>query len=556
MSKVAARSIIDSNSISPSIRIARFFKDDISDFNHLIRKIAKAQNACSSGLWLDFSDYKRFLNSESISEAKERAPQAFAFLISRPIFVELNCIETFLTFNSVKAVNDLEIRPVLVANDVKKIAALKSKILATGSSILELTNKYILFRPNNCFNIHDFIEHSKEFLKEKILFFEFLPWKSTEPHRMTTKEIYSFLGALKLLGFTASSFPGLESWDDRIDKTLALESSVSPHLVSGRKNENPLISIVIPTHNNSFFVASVIENLFAQTMPSQNFEIIVVDDGSTDDTLERLSNLVKTKASDISFKLIHFPRPEARKSGDSHYRAGITRNLGTQHAKGEWLLFLDSDIVVKPDFLETIFLATEKADVIQCERHHIKPEKCNNRIVKFGDIDLEKDTFIEEEKYWGEFFKTNDWQSINCFWKYTCTYCLLLRRSDFFTVGKFKRTFTTYGFEDVDLGYELNKLGRKFFLLKEKTLHLTPTRHRSEYGHSPWIRHQLLSHTAKTFFRQQLDPVIYELLGIFMSESAFFSRLISRTRSGFFPIKKNNIETKSQATEPISQNLT
>src|SRR5262245_42788481 len=84
-------------------------------------------------------------------------------------------------------------------------------------------------------------------------------------------------------------------------------------------------SVVIPTYNRLEFLISAIESVERQTYKS--FEIIVVDDGSTDDTLAHLSALGDRVT------LLR----QMRKG------PGAARNMGARHASGAYVAFLDSD---------------------------------------------------------------------------------------------------------------------------------------------------------------------------------------------------------------------
>lgn len=97
----------------------------------------------------------------------------------------------------------------------------------------------------------------------------------------------------------------------------------------------PTISVIIPTYNRAKVVGRAVESVCAQTIPAH--EIIVIDDGSTDDT----GNVLE------AFKgRIHCILQE---------NAGVSaaRNAGIRAAKGDWIAFLDSDDQWFPDYLET-----------------------------------------------------------------------------------------------------------------------------------------------------------------------------------------------------------
>lgn len=100
-------------------------------------------------------------------------------------------------------------------------------------------------------------------------------------------------------------------------------------------------SAVIPAYNRGKYIARAIESVLAQTV--KDFEIIVVDDHSTDDTL-----LVAEK--------IAAEHPEVRvfRQSENCHGAQAARNRGWHEARGEWIAFLDSDDTWTPDHLEMI----------------------------------------------------------------------------------------------------------------------------------------------------------------------------------------------------------
>lgn len=95
-----------------------------------------------------------------------------------------------------------------------------------------------------------------------------------------------------------------------------------------------LVSVIIPTFNRSVWVTEAVASVLAQTF--RDFELLVVDDGSTDGTLDALAPFFK------QIKVLR--RPERR-------GVSAARNLGITAARGEWLAFLDSDDLWLPDKL-------------------------------------------------------------------------------------------------------------------------------------------------------------------------------------------------------------
>jgi glycosyltransferase involved in cell wall biosynthesis len=100
-----------------------------------------------------------------------------------------------------------------------------------------------------------------------------------------------------------------------------------------------LVSTIIPTFNSGEYIEETIESVFRQTY--DNIEIIIVDDGSTDDTVTRAKN--KLKISGKSWQVLSL----GENRGPS-----AARNAGCTAASGSWLQFLDSDDLLMPDKIE------------------------------------------------------------------------------------------------------------------------------------------------------------------------------------------------------------
>jgi len=110
----------------------------------------------------------------------------------------------------------------------------------------------------------------------------------------------------------------------------------------GAMAQIPKISVVIPTYNRAIYVTQAIESVLAQTVPTD--EIIVVDDGSTDNTQEVLKRFGDR---------IRYIRQD-------NTGAGIARNTGIKSSKNEYVAFLDSDDLWEPNRLERQLEAAER----------------------------------------------------------------------------------------------------------------------------------------------------------------------------------------------------
>lgn len=116
---------------------------------------------------------------------------------------------------------------------------------------------------------------------------------------------------------------------------------------------NKLISIVIPVYNAQQYIDSCIRSIFNQTY--QNYEIILIDDGSTDESgkiCDELSNAYH------NIRTIH----------QTNKKQGAARNVGVKLAKGQYICFVDIDDIIAPDYLEVLFYQLQKnnADMAVC----------------------------------------------------------------------------------------------------------------------------------------------------------------------------------------------
>jgi succinoglycan biosynthesis protein ExoO len=113
---------------------------------------------------------------------------------------------------------------------------------------------------------------------------------------------------------------------------------------------HPVVSVIIPAYNTAAYIAQSIESALQQTL--QNIEIIVIDDGSTDHTLQ-----VARSFQDHRLKVLE---------NDANQGTTVTTNRGLAVAQGEWVTTLDSDDWMAPNRLERLVevARSRKADVI------------------------------------------------------------------------------------------------------------------------------------------------------------------------------------------------
>ena len=113
--------------------------------------------------------------------------------------------------------------------------------------------------------------------------------------------------------------------------------------------EQPLISVIAPVYNVKKYLPEFLDSMLAQTY--QNFELLLVDDGSTDGGLEVLQ---------------YYAAQDARLHIFCKENGGVAsaRNFGLEQARGEYIGFVDPDDAVLPQYLARLYAALAEQDAI------------------------------------------------------------------------------------------------------------------------------------------------------------------------------------------------
>lgn len=411
----------------------------------------------------------------------------------------------------------------------------------------------------------DILHNLQPFLRER-LFFHFPYHLEFGDGHLSCREVYDLTARIhsRVPGIKVRPMLGTENFDPRVDPELELEPTHGPKFqlkTGAAASKRPAlqslnfqheISVIIPSYNNRDYLLNTIKHLIRQDLPREQFEVVVVDDGSNDGSEAAVKELVQSLDGNFNFKYIYSPRSQPRKMGDANYRAGISRNLGVKNANGRIFCFLDSDILTPRNFLADLLEKHKRYDVIQCKRLNLTREKSNADIC-FADIHAENDTFFTEGGYWEHFYSLKDWSKEPFFWKYTCTYGLSIPATLFKRIGWIRRGFVFYGFEDVELGYRLAKVGSRFLLNDMVTYHLFHRAERSEFHNSDYLRQILLAKTAQIFYLGRLEPEIYTHFRGLMKEQLPLSSLLKAAARNLGLVEIENSVSKWMAARPDTE---
>ena len=191
------------------------------------------------------------------------------------------------------------------------------------------------------------------------------------------------------------------------------------------------IAVIIPAHNSGRTLGSCLEAVYREL--ANGDELIVVDDASADD-----SAAVAARAGARVIRAAE------------NLGAGRARNLGAREAGGDVLFFLDADVILQPGALGALRKAFAGGDVDAVVGHYTEVSPAAGFFSQYQNFY----TFFNHDRQEG---------AINWFW----TAMGAIQRDVFWEAGGFSEHFRGASAEDMQLGYELSRAGRRILLVKE-----------------------------------------------------------------------------------------
>lgn len=215
--------------------------------------------------------------------------------------------------------------------------------------------------------------------------------------------------------------------------------------------ENPTVSILIITWNSKNYISACLDKLLTQTF--DDFEVIIVDNGSVDDSLDAL--LERNPAFDLHVERLN-----------TNQGFAIANNTGARLARGKWLALLNADAFPETDWLEKLLRAAkENPDYSFFSSRQIqanKPELLD------GTGDVYHISGLAWRRHYNLPCNRFGLQAEEVF--SACGAAVLYSRDDFLQAGGFDEDYFSY-FEDVDLGFRLRLSGAKCLYVPEATVH-------------------------------------------------------------------------------------
>ncbi len=241
-------------------------------------------------------------------------------------------------------------------------------------------------------------------------------------------------------------------------------------------------SIIIPTYNRRHLLTLTLKSLCQQTLPKEDFEVIIVDDGSTDDTKEVVADF----SNSLNTKYIY-----QEKDG---FRVAAARNKGILSSEGNICIFIDCGILLGTTGVEKNVIC-HRSDNEKAVLGYIYGFDEYNENEKYL-LDLNIDPFNVDQyferlqndrilDYRDDVYQEigDDLTTWSAPWSIFFTGYVSVKRDTLIRVGMFDESYTTWGCEDTDLGLSLYTNGVQIVLERDlKCIHYPHEKSRFSVG--------------------------------------------------------------------------
>lgn len=200
-------------------------------------------------------------------------------------------------------------------------------------------------------------------------------------------------------------------------------------------DHKPAVSVIIPVYNRRDILKKTLLSFGDQTVSSGMFEVIVVDDGSTDGTGDMIAAL------NLGYPLVYIYQP--------HRGIPVARNRAIREARGELIISVDSDMVVAPEFVEAHLSAHTTPGLI-----------VHGPVIYTNNLEDPRSERQKVTDFSAAFFATGN---------------VSIAKKHLIDAGLFDEDFVEYGWEDLEFGRRLKALGLKAAkALDARGYHLKP----------------------------------------------------------------------------------
>lgn len=244
----------------------------------------------------------------------------------------------------------------------------------------------------------------------------------------------------------------------------------------------PGCSVVIPTYNRAELLRRTLDSLIAQQLPRTSFEVLVVDDGSSDHTAALVAGYQDR------LQLRYFFQP------DEGWRVAQARNVGLANATGSVCVFVDSGVILHSGCLAAHLLRHQQVDRPVAVLGYVHGNVCAGAEAAAMAAALSTDDpdgcleMLQASGRWRDIRESlyarlaDELDGLPAPWILCWSGNLSAPTGQLRSIGGFDEQFRSWGDEDIDLGYRLHLAGVRFVVDRSANSFHYP--HGSDFGHN------------------------------------------------------------------------
>lgn len=267
----------------------------------------------------------------------------------------------------------------------------------------------------------------------------------------------------------------------------------------------PLVSVIIVTWNSKKHLSICMDHFSRQTF--QDFEVVLVDNGSEDNALDELQgNYTKLRLREERL--------------GTNLGFAVANNIGASLACGKWLALLNTDALPEPDWLEKLVVAAEENP--EFSFFSSRQIQANDHQLLDGAGDAYHVSGLAWRHYYNRSVECHALEAEEVF--SACGAAALYLREDFLQAGGFDEDYFSY-FEDVDLGFRLRLIGKKCLYVPQAVVYhvgSASTGKRSDFSVYYGYRNLIW-----TFIKNMPSPLIWLYLPLHIGTLLFFALFLT-----------------------------
>jgi glycosyltransferase involved in cell wall biosynthesis len=226
-------------------------------------------------------------------------------------------------------------------------------------------------------------------------------------------------------------------------------------------------SVVVPTYNRAELLGYTLDSLARQDLPADQYEVLVVDDGSSDHTAEVM------RGRQDRMRVRYFFQE------DQGFRVAAARNVGISHAGGDVCVFVDSGVLLHSGSLRAHLDSHQSTEApaavcgyVYCFNQDNEDAREIRAAVNVGDPDASV-RMLRRSGQWPDYRESfyarheHHFHELPAPWFLYWTCNASARTKQLRAVGMFDEAFRCWGGEDIDLGYRLHKDGARFVVNRQ-----------------------------------------------------------------------------------------